>query len=154
MISREEAIEYFVYCLTELKMDTKAIREAYELAISALSQPERPTEDSKECVIAGQCIEHKGELYIRLSDVEKCVNRFKKPEKPNGQWVKTSKEKPNSTRHIIYADGGLISHYGYYLQPKDKWYTNWKCEEEIPEPVMWREMPEVPKESILDECSC
>lgn len=42
MISREGAVEYFVYCLTELKMDTEAIREAHELAIEALSQPERP----------------------------------------------------------------------------------------------------------------
>lgn len=41
MISREEAIEYFVYCLIELKMDREAIREAYEMAIEALSH-ERP----------------------------------------------------------------------------------------------------------------
>lgn len=44
MISREEAIEYFVYCLTELKMDTEAIREAYELAIGDMQKqiPKKP----------------------------------------------------------------------------------------------------------------
>ena len=72
----------------------------------------------------------------------------------DANWKWTKDEKPDSTRHLIFANGGLISHYGYYVIKEDKWYTNWKCEEEIPEPIMWREMPKVPKESIIGVCSC
>ena len=67
-------------------------------------------------------------------------------------WRKTSEEKPDSTRHLIVADGEYISHYGYYLKPKDKWFTNWKCEEEISAPMFWADMPEPPKESLHSEC--
>lgn len=63
-------------------------------------------------------------------------------------WRKTAEEKPDSTRHLIVADGEIISHYGYYLKPKDKWFTNWKCEEEISTPMFWMDMPEPPKESL------
>lgn len=69
-------------------------------------------------------------------------------------WKKTTEEKPNSSRHLIVTDGGLISHYGYYVKPKDKWFKTWECKEEIPEPAFWMDMPEPPKESILDECCC
>ena len=53
----------------------------------------------------------------------------------DSNWKWTKDEKPDSTRHLIFANGGLISHYGYYVIKEDKWYTNWKCEEEIPAPV-------------------
>ena len=69
-------------------------------------------------------------------------------------WKKTTEEKPNSTKHLIVTDGGLISHYGYYVKPKNKWYKTWECKEEIPEPSFWMDMPEPPPESILDECCC
>lgn len=67
-------------------------------------------------------------------------------------WRKTAEEKPDSTRHLIVADGEIISHYGYYLKPKDKWFTNWKCEEEISTPIFWADMPEPPKESLHSDC--
>lgn len=67
-------------------------------------------------------------------------------------WRKTAEEKPDSTRHLIVADGEIISHYGYYLKPKDKWFTNWKCEEEISAPIFWADMPEPPKESLHSDC--
>lgn len=68
-------------------------------------------------------------------------------------WKKTANEKPDSTRHLIVANGSLISHYGYYLKPKDKWYKTFKCEEEIEVPAFWMDMPEPPKESIYGECA-
>ena len=68
-------------------------------------------------------------------------------------WKKTAKEKPNSTRHLIVANGSLISHYGYYLKPKDKWYKTYECEEEIEVPTYWMDMPTPPKESIYGECA-
>lgn len=43
MISREEAIKFFERCLKNLPLGMSyAIKEAYEMAIEALSQPERP----------------------------------------------------------------------------------------------------------------
>ena len=69
-------------------------------------------------------------------------------------WKKTTEEKPSSSRHLIVTDGGLISHYGYYVKPKDKWFKTWECKEEIPEPAFWMDMPEPPAESIRDECGC
>ena len=101
MISRkeqEQAMKKLKHMISELKADTATFNHplsqqlVHTLSVAvdcleiALSQPERPTEDSEDCVIAGQCIEHKGELYIRLSDVEKCVDRFKKRERPKGRW--------------------------------------------------------------------
>lgn len=68
-------------------------------------------------------------------------------------WKKTANEKPDSTRHLIVANGSLISHYGYYLKPKDKWYKNASCEEEIEVPTYWMDMPKTPKESIYGECA-
>lgn len=68
-------------------------------------------------------------------------------------WKKTANEKPDSTRHLIVANGSLISHYGYYLKPKDKWYRTYECEEEIEVPAFWMDMPEPPKESIYGECA-
>lgn len=73
-------------------------------------------------------------------------------EQEQGQWKRTSEEKPDSTRHLIVTDGGYISHYGYYVKPKDKWFTNWKCEEEISAPMFWMDMPEPPEESLCGEC--
>ena len=67
-------------------------------------------------------------------------------------WKRTSEEKPDSTRHLIAAYGEIISHYGYYLKPKDKWFTDWTCEKEIDEPMFWMDMPEPPKESLYSEC--
>lgn len=69
-------------------------------------------------------------------------------------WKRTSEEKPGSTRHVIVADGAIISHYGYYLKPKDKWFTDWTCEKEIDAPMFWMDMPEPPKESLHgDRCA-
>ena len=68
-------------------------------------------------------------------------------------WKKTANEKPASTRHLIMANGSLISHYGYYLKPKDKWYKTYECEEEIEVPTYWMDMPDPPKESIYGECA-
>lgn len=67
-------------------------------------------------------------------------------------WKRTSEEKPSSTRHVIVADGAIISHYGYYLKPKDKWFTDWMCEKEIDAPMFWMDVPEPPKESLCGEC--
>ena len=70
-----------------------------------------------------------------------------------GKWKYTTDEKPNSTRHIIVAFGfSDISHYGYYLSSKDKWYTDPTCTNETPEPKAWMEMPEIPKDVRCDEC--
>ena len=68
-------------------------------------------------------------------------------------WKKTANEKPDSTRHLIVANGSLISHYGYYLKPKDKWYETYECKEEIEVPTYWMDMPTPPKESIYGECA-
>lgn len=67
-------------------------------------------------------------------------------------WKRTSEEKPGSTRHVIVADGAIISHYGYYLKPKDKWFTDWTCEKEIDAPMFWADMPEPPEESLHGDC--
>lgn len=72
-----------------------------------------------------------------------------------GKWKYTADEKPDSTRHVIVAFGfSDISHYGYYLSPKDKWYTDWTCNNETPEPKAWMEMPEIPKGVRCGECCC
>lgn len=62
MISREEVVEYFAYCLTELKMDTEAIREAYELAIEDMQKqiPKKPiavdwSEEFEGALIEDRC---------------------------------------------------------------------------------------------------
>lgn len=67
-------------------------------------------------------------------------------------WKRTSEEKPGSTRHVIVADGAIISHYGYYLKPKDKWFTDWTCEKEIDAPMFWMDMPEPPEEPLHGDC--
>lgn len=64
------------------------------------------------------------------------------------RWKYTRDEKPNSTRQVIVANGSSISHYGYYLKKKDKWYTDHRCDLEIVEPTMWTDMPDVPEKSI------
>lgn len=72
-----------------------------------------------------------------------------------GKWKNTANEKPDSSRHVIVAFGDSdISHYGYYLEPKDKWYTDWICTNETPEPKAWMEMPKIPKGIRCEECSC
>ena len=53
MTREEGAIEYFIYCLTELKMDTDAIREAYEMAIEALQQT--GDKECSRCINRGKC---------------------------------------------------------------------------------------------------
>ena len=76
-------------------------------------------------------------------------------DKEYGKWKYTADEKPDSTRHVIVAfDFSDISHYGYYLEPKDKWYTDWTCTNETPEPKAWMEMPEIPKGIRCGECCC
>jgi hypothetical protein len=67
-------------------------------------------------------------------------------------WRKTSEEKPDSTRHLIVAYGEIISHYGYYLKPKDKWFTDWTCEKEMDAPMFWADMPDPPEESLHGDC--
>lgn len=94
---------------------------------------------------------------VNLSDVKEWIDAqptIDAVEVVRQLWKKTTEEKPNSTKHLIVTDGGLISHYGYYVKPKDKWYKTWECKEEIPEPYFWMDMPEPPSESILDECCC
>ena len=71
------------------------------------------------------------------------------------KWKYTVNEKPTSSKHVIVAfDFSDISHYGYYLEPKDKWYTDWTCTNETPEPKAWMEMPEIPKGVRCGECCC
>lgn len=70
------------------------------------------------------------------------------------EWKFTKDEKPKSSRHVLIANGGDISHYGYYLFSKDKWYANWHRVEEIECPIAWANMPDVPQETICGECSC
>lgn len=67
-------------------------------------------------------------------------------------WRKTSEEKPDSTRHLIAAYGEIISHYAYYLKPKDKWFTDWTCEKELDAPIFWADMPDPPEESLHNDC--
>jgi hypothetical protein len=67
-------------------------------------------------------------------------------------WKRTSEEKPNSTRHLIAAYGEIISHYAYYLKPKDKWFTDWTCEKELDAPIFWADMPDPPEESLHNDC--
>ena len=72
-----------------------------------------------------------------------------------GKWKYTADEKPDSTRHVIVAFGDSdISHYGYYLKPKDEWYTDWTCKVETDKPKAWMEMPEIPKDVRCGECCC
>ena len=68
-------------------------------------------------------------------------------------WKQTTNEKPDSTRHLIVANGSLISYHGYYLKPKGGWYKTFECEEEIEVPAFWMDMPVPPKESIYGECT-
>lgn len=70
------------------------------------------------------------------------------------KWKNPEEETPDSSRHIIIADGEIISKYAYYSKPKNKWYTDWHCDTEIPTPRMWTEMPDVPEESIIGDCCC
>ena len=71
----------------------------------------------------------------------------------NEQWHWTSEEKPNSSKHCIYSYGNIGTGYGYYLKLKDKWYTDWKCIEEIYTPLLWRDMPDTPEEYLIgDTC--
>lgn len=71
----------------------------------------------------------------------------------NEQWHWTAEEKPNSSKHCIYSYGNIGTGYGYYLKPKDKWYTDWKCIEEIYTPLLWRDMPDTPEEYLIgDTC--
>lgn len=87
--------------------------------------------------------------------VDMAIEALKEPEQKKGKWNYTADEKPDSTRHVIIAFGFRdISHYGYYLSPKDKWYTDWTCTTETPEPKAWMEMPEIPKDVRCDECCC
>lgn len=98
-----------------------------------------------------------GSIYREHDSVREYLNelqRYKDLEK-NGRlidWKRTTEELPNSTRHLIVADGEIISHYGYYLKPKDKWYKTWECKEEIAEPMYWADMPDPPKESLHGNC--
>ena len=71
------------------------------------------------------------------------------------KWKYVVNEKPTSSKHVIVAfDFSDISHYGYYLEPKDKWYTDWTCTNETPEPKAWMEMPKIPKGIRCGECGC
>ena len=71
------------------------------------------------------------------------------------KWKYVGNEKPTSSKHVIVAfDFSDISHYGYYLEPKDKWYTDWTCTNETPEPKVWMEMPEIPDNIRCGDCSC
>ena len=36
------------------------------------------------------------------------------------QWHITNDDKPKSSKHCIYSEGFLGTHYGYYLKPKDR----------------------------------
>lgn len=67
-------------------------------------------------------------------------------------WKRTSEEKPDSTRHLIVAYGEIISHYGYYLKPKDKWFADWTCEKELDAPIFWADMPDPLEESLHSGC--
>ena len=75
-------------------------------------------------------------------------------------WIPAS-EPPETTRHCIVADGSLISHYAYYIAPKKTFYRIGNgsqitggdlLDEDIIEPAYWREMPDVPEDSIMDQC--
>lgn len=67
------------------------------------------------------------------------------------QWHITNDDKPKSSKHCIYSEGFLGTHYGYYLKPKDKWYKDYTCKEEIDTPKLWREMPDTPEDYLLGE---
>ena len=106
------------------------------------------------CTVTGCCGRSAKKYTNEKQAIYRWNRRADEQEGPKGRWYKTSEEKPDSTRHIIYANGGLISHYGYYLKGKDKWYTNSSCTTEIDEPIMWTEMPDVPEESRMACCGC
>ena len=59
---------------------------AIDMAIEALRQG-----DTESLVIAGDYIEHNGEKYIKLSDVEKSIDRWERQERPKGRWIRKTK---------------------------------------------------------------
>lgn len=76
------------------------------------------------------------------------------------KWIPVS-DPPKTTKHCIVACGGDISHYAYYHAPRKTFYvighgSSITCGElldnDIVEPSYWMEMPEPPKDSILDSC--
>ena len=69
----------------------------------------------------------------------------------NSIWYRTSEKLPEYSGYYIIADGRPNSLSAYYLTGTKNWFTNHKCNEEIIVPVMWREMPDVPKESLITE---
>lgn len=69
----------------------------------------------------------------------------------NSIWYKNTEKSPKFSGYYIIADGRPNSLCAYYIAGQNKWYTTHKCEEEIFMPVMWREMPDVPKESLVTE---
>ena len=66
-------------------------------------------------------------------------------------WYFTSERKPSYTRVILYTDGSATAKYGYYVKPRDKWYTDVSCEKEMREPIAWREVPDVPEKFFMME---
>lgn len=97
---------------------------------------------------------HKEEPLINMSfeKLEDIINQVAEEYNNHmisvNRWKYTRDEKPKSTRQVIVANGSSISHYGYYLKKKDKWYTDHRCDLEIVEPTMWTDMPDVPEKSI------
>jgi hypothetical protein len=94
------------------------------------------------------------EEYKQIAEWLKELQHYKDLEEQGRliDWRKTSEEKPDSTRHLIVAYGEIISHYGYYLKPKDKWFTDWTCEKEMDAPMFWADMPDPPEESLHGDC--
>ena len=96
-----------------------------------------------------------GEARVQADTFLKKQKQVSRMDREYGKWKYTANEKPDSTRHVIVAfDFSDISHYGYYLEPKDKWYTDWTCTNETPEPKAWMEMPKIPKGIRCGECGC
>lgn len=98
-----------------------------------------------ECKGIADCIDEAIDTIETLSAKVRADNL-------HGWWIPCSERLPDSSKHLIVANGSAISHYGYYLQPKNKWYENWKCDVEIEKPTYWMDMPDVPKDSIVGDC--
>ena len=84
-MTREEAITVLQYLKESFELTAyhgiSGFTPAFNMAIEALEG------GTDSIVIAGDYIEHNGEKYIKLTDVEKCIDRWERQERPKGRWI-------------------------------------------------------------------
>lgn len=98
-MTREEALEILDKKLKKMMTDYQEYLEhsgeplkaheewlhALNMAIEALRSNCEVSAES--LVIAGDYIEHDGEKYIKLADVENSIDRWERQERPKGRWI-------------------------------------------------------------------